>query len=91
MDVPVVMSGMWTAFGIVSGFFYEVKRKLVLIGIVGSCGGYGGAVLAGVTFPWLGTWFEGLVNWVKALGWGGLGYPLGFIVGERLGRSWPKK
>jgi len=88
MDITAALSGMWTAFGIVSGFFYQIKRRWVLGSIVGSCGVYGASVLAGVSFPQLSIWFNGLVSWVRTLGWGGLGYPLGFIVGERFGRSW---
>lgn len=88
MDIEVALSGMWAALGIVSGFFYQVKRRVVLTGIVGSCGIYSASVLAGVSFPQLNVYLNGIINWVRALGWGGLGYPIGFIVGERVGRSW---
>ncbi len=84
IDKGLMTFTMYIGVGVLIGFIYELKKKLVLSGIVGASGIYGVAVFAGISFPQLEGYLNMLAQWVQRMGTGGLGLPIGTIVGQSL-------
>ena len=85
MDIYLTAT-MWCAAGICAGFFYELKKKLVLTFTAGTCGIYAIGIFAGVSFPQLAQYIDGVTLWATNVGSGGLATPIGFMTGQMLGQ-----
>lgn len=85
MDIYLTAT-MWAAAGLCAGFFYELKKRLVLTATAGTAGVYALGIFAGVSFPQLAAYMESLTQWVTNVGSGGLATPIGFMAGQLLGQ-----
>ena len=77
---------MWLTAGVCMGFFYEWKKKPILIGTASLSGIYALGIFFSVSFPQLQTYLTGLTSWATTIGSGGIASPIGFMAGQTLGQ-----